>query len=129
MLVPATLVAGHVEVAVDQLRTGNRLIDRETRRRIDSRRHPTISGELTDPVTVDGHTAALAGAVSFLGERVDVQGTVVIRSRPDGGLVLTGEAEFDVRRWGLAPPRLFVLKVDAEVSVSVQLHLERADHE
>ena len=125
--VPDTAMAGHVEVAVDDLRTGNRLIDRETRRRIDARRHPTISADLTRVVAVDGPTATLAGTVAFLDEAVEVEGTVVIRSAAEGRLILSGQTDLDVRRWGLEPPRLLVLKVEPEISVSVQLHLEPAD--
>src|SRR6516162_1782848 len=38
--------AGHLQLAVSRLRSGNPLEDREPRRRIDARRYPVIAGEL-----------------------------------------------------------------------------------
>ena len=40
-------VSGELELAVERLTSGNRLYDRELRRRIDARRYPTIGGRLT----------------------------------------------------------------------------------
>ena len=38
---------GHLELPVERLSSGNPLYDREMRRRVDARRHPTIAGDLT----------------------------------------------------------------------------------
>src|SRR5699024_5459107 len=42
-----TEARGEVRIAVDGLRSGNALVDRETRRRIDARRFPEIVGTVT----------------------------------------------------------------------------------
>src|SRR5215475_7594864 len=40
-------LAGEVRIAVDRLASGNRLIDQETKRRINATRHPEIVGTVT----------------------------------------------------------------------------------
>src|SRR5271165_3769448 len=42
----AAPVAGELELAVDRLTSGNRLYDRELKRRINARRYPTIGARL-----------------------------------------------------------------------------------
>ena len=49
---------GEVEIAVIEFRSGNPLVDRETRRRLNAKRYPTIKGTLTEVVAVAGPTAA-----------------------------------------------------------------------
>lgn len=116
--------AGLIEIPVADLRSGNPLIDRETRRRIDASRHPTITGELTEiGVLKEGH-ATIEGIVEFMGERVALEGEIELRIEASQ-IAMTGAATFDVRWWGLEPPRLLVLKVDPEVVVTIDLVFER----
>jgi hypothetical protein len=92
----ATPPSARLELAVDRLRSDNPLFERELRRRADARRHPGIVGELR----------LLAG--------------------DDGGFELKGEQVFDIRDFGIDPPRLLMLKADPEVRVRVRLVARRA---
>lgn len=104
--------AMHLEFAVEALRSGNPLQDREIFKLIDSRRFPRILADL--------RTLARAGET----ERYDASGDITLagRSRPyrgqltiaaqTGGLTIDGGLTVDIRDFGLKPPRLLLLSVD-----------------
>jgi hypothetical protein len=111
----------HLEVRLDELRSGNALIDRETRRRLDLRRHPRLLAELNAARPAARDVLACTGAVTFQGRTCTVAGELRVSRREGGVLAFAGEHLADVRRWGLEPPRLLVLRVDPEVHVRLQL--------
>lgn len=116
-------VHGQVVVSVEDLRSGNPLVDRETLRRLHPRRHPTIVGTLTSltPGPVAGYEAT--GTLSFYGVTRPVAGDVTIHVS-DKGLTVEGEQVFDVRDWGLQPPQLLLLKVHPDVHVRLEMRLQ-----
>lgn len=118
-------VAGRVEVDVDRLRSGNPLVDRETRRRVDAKRHPTVEGRLTEVVGVEGSRLSVLGEIALRGVSREVSGELDVTPL-DGGVHIEGEQTFDVRDWGLEPPKLLALKVhpDVEVRVSIEARAE-----
>ncbi len=113
-------VAGRVEIAVDRLRSGNRLVDRETRRRVDAKRHPTISGEITGIESVSDGGLSVRGVIEFRGESTEVSGELEVRETEEG-IEIGGEQTFDVRTWGLEPPSLMALRVHPDVTVRISL--------
>lgn len=115
-------LTGHVEIAVAFLSSGNDLVDRETRRRIDAKRHPLITGDVVAVEAVADDRADIRGLIGFRGETVEVGGTIGIGS--DGErLVVEGAEVLDVRHWGLKPPRLLVMRVHPEIEVAIRLEL------
>jgi polyisoprenoid-binding protein YceI len=116
-------VTGRVEIEVEQLRSGNRLVDRETRRRVDSRRHPAITGEITSSKQNDDGQLSVEGIIGFRGEELAVTGNLVV-TPTDDGLRIEGEQSFDVRDWGLDPPALLAIKVHPDVTVRISLEAE-----
>lgn len=114
------LAQGRVEIAVEQLRSGNALVDRETRRRIDARRYPTIVGDLIGVDAVHDDTLVVRGTIAFRGVVNEVPGELVVRPIDDG-VTITGEQAFDVRHWGLEPPRVAMLKVHPTVRVRIAI--------
>jgi hypothetical protein len=127
--VPGTELAGHIEIAVDRLASGNSLVDRETRRRIDAARHPAITGTIDHGTVVDTDTLVVEGTIAFRGERVTVEGELDVRDATSERLVLVGVAIFDVRWWGLDPPRLGPLSVNPEIEVTIEVRLVPAGAE
>lgn len=121
-LEPGHDVGGRIELEVGRLASGNALIDRETRRRVDARRHPLITGDVTDILAIDGPTATVEGVIGFHGEDVAVEGDLQIILSPPG-VIVRGEARFDVRWWALEPPRLMTLRVHPEIVVSIHVLL------
>lgn len=114
------LAGGEVDVAVAALRSGNPLVDRETRRRIDARRFPRISGVVTAARPLGNGSFALAGDLSLRGEIRPVKGEVTLSGDGDR-LVVEGTQSFDVRDWGLEPPRIAMLKVHPVIEVRIRI--------
>jgi len=110
---------GRLEVPLNGLSSGNPLIDREMKRRVDSRLHPAINARLEETLRIDGNRATITGTIDFLGASTLVEGEVVILPGPR----LIGAGEFDVRWWGLEPPRLLMLRVDPIVTVEIDAPL------
>ncbi|HXX89512.1 MAG TPA: YceI family protein [Acidimicrobiales bacterium] len=117
--------SGHLELAVDQLSSGNPLYDREMKRRIESRRYPTIVGDLSE-MSADGEAGSyvVRGDVTFKGVTQVCQDTMTIAAKEDL-LVLEGAHTFDVRDFGMEPPRIMMLKVHPEVDVRVEITARR----
>ncbi|MFN8019319.1 MAG: YceI family protein [Acidimicrobiales bacterium] len=109
-------VEGEVRIEVDRLRSGNPLVDAETRRRIDARRHPEIVGTVTGSKRLAADRAKLRGTIAFRGEVQEVIGELAV-AVVDGKVHLAGQERFDVRAWGLQPPRLGLVRVHPEVTV------------
>ena len=112
-------LGGHLEVPLNGLSSGNPLIDREMKRRVDSGLHSAIRARLEETLRVDGNRATITGTIDFLGVSTLVEGEVVILPGPR----LVGTGEFDVRWWGLEPPRLLMLRVDPIVTVEIDAPL------
>jgi hypothetical protein len=118
---------GEVEIAVIEFRSGNPLVDRETRRRLNAKRYPTIKGVLSEVVALDRERATVKGVVTFLGRDVELDGDLIIADSEESSVNLVGDGQMDVQWWGLEPPTLMVLKMDPVVSLSIDLHFERFD--
>lgn len=112
-------LSGELSIVLDDLHSGNALIDREMRRRVDTRDHPTINAVVESTEELRGATARINGTISFYGEAVLVEGEVQLGDGPR----LTGFGEFDIRWWGLDPPRLVMVHVDPVVTVEIDLPL------
>ena len=116
------LVGGHIELEAERLRWGNPLLDRETRRRINVRAHPTISGDVRSVDSTEGVSMHLRGTIAFLGVENDVDGDIAVTVSSPGRIVVDGEQSFDVRDWGLEPPNLLLIRV--EPTIRVRIHVE-----
>ncbi len=119
-LVKASDLIGQVRIEVERLRSGNILVDRETRRRIDARNHPEIVGTVRSSTRTSANSMDLSGEIEFRGQTVAVSGEVTVQV--DGnGVCVSGSETFDVRQWGLTLPRLGLLRVHPKVSVRIEL--------
>jgi polyisoprenoid-binding protein YceI len=106
--------------------SGNPLEDRELRRRIDARRFPTIDGDLTGMTDTgqDGRYR-VRGEVTFKGATRAYEKEMALTQDGTDRLRLTGESTFDIRDFGMDPPRILMLKVEPEVGVRVEIVAER----
>jgi polyisoprenoid-binding protein YceI len=96
--------------------------DRELRRRIDARRFPTIAGDLVamEPVGADGRYR-VRGDVTFKGVTRTREDEMTVATDGDGGLRLQGSSVFDIRDFGMDPPRILMFKVAPDVTVTVEI--------
>ena len=89
------------------------------RRRVETTTHPLIVAEIESTEATSGNTARITGTIRFLDAETLVEGELSLLPGPR----LVGVGEFDVRWWGLEPPRLLMLRVDPIVTVEIDLLL------
>jgi len=117
---PAVTPRGELELPVEHLSSGNPLYDREMRRRIDARRYPSITGRLT--VMKEGaaeHSYTVGGDISFRGVNRSYEDEMTLVVLDDDTIQLAGERTFDIREFGMEPPKILTLRVHPDVKVRV----------
>lgn len=108
-----------VELPVERLKSGKALEDAEMQRRIDAKRYPTIKGEVREVKDAGGGRYRMRGDLTFHGVTRPVEGEV--SAKVDGNsLVFEGEQTFDIRDFGVEPPKILMLKVHPDVKVRVR---------
>jgi polyisoprenoid-binding protein YceI len=119
---PAAEASAHVEFSVDRLRSGNPLEDRELKRRIDARRFPLISGELTtiEETGKDGRYR-VHGSVTFKGVTQQSEDEITLSVDATDAIRVQGSSVFDIREFGMEPPRILMLKVHPQVTVTIDV--------
>jgi polyisoprenoid-binding protein YceI len=107
---------------VDQLSSGNGLEDRELKRRIDARRFPSIDGMLEDlrETGRDGHYLA-RGDLTFRGVTNSYEEELTIEQVDERTLRLVGVHTFDIREFGMDPPKIMMFRVEPTVTVRVEI--------
>jgi polyisoprenoid-binding protein YceI len=73
----------------------------------------------------DDGTLAVTGDIPFRGVTLRYEQPMRARRLDDTTIELTGEATFDVRDFGMEPPRILMLRVEPEVTVRVEIVAER----
>jgi hypothetical protein len=115
-------VGAHLELPVGLLRGSNPLEEREMKRRINARRYPTIDGELTSVEAAgEADQYVVTGDLTFYGTTRPCTDTMTITVNDDGVLHLEGESTFDVRDFGMQPPRILMIRVEPVVRVRVAI--------
>jgi polyisoprenoid-binding protein YceI len=111
-----------VSFPVQHLSSGNPLEDRELKRRIDARRFPSIDGVLGELRATDRDGRYLArGDLTFRGVTNSHEDEVTIEQVDARTLRLVGEHTFDIREFGMDPPRILMFRVEPKVKVSVEI--------
>ncbi len=111
----------HLEVPVEQLRSGNALQDREMWKLIDSKRFPLIAADLRS-LEPDGSAGSYkaGGDITLAGRQRHYDGTLTI-VREGEALRVEGRLRVDIRDFGIAPPRFLMFKVEPEVNLHLRL--------
>jgi len=113
---------GELSLSVSRLSSGNVLEDRELQRRIDARRFRTIDGRLTEMRATDRDDRYLVrGDVTFRGVTNSYEQEMTVARLDEQTLQLDGQATFDIRDFGMEPPRILMFKVRPEVDVRVEV--------
>jgi polyisoprenoid-binding protein YceI len=111
---------------VNRLSSGNWLEDRELQKRMDARRYPTISGVLTGVAPGAGDDRFLVrGDLTFRAVTRSVEDYMTLTVVDDQTIRLEGESTFDVRDFGMEPPRILILHLEPDVKVRVEIFAER----
>jgi polyisoprenoid-binding protein YceI len=123
---PGREPAGKLSFAVSRLTSGNGLEDRELQKRVDSRRFPTIDGVLTGMTssTVDG-SYRVSGDLTFRGVTRRCEDDMTVDFVDAETVTLAGASTFDIRDFGMEPPKILMFKVEPTVQVRVEIIAER----
>jgi polyisoprenoid-binding protein YceI len=114
-----------LSLPVEALRSGNVVQDMEMDRRMDAAHHPTIDCEI-DRLSRTGPGRYLAaGRLAVHGQTRAVEAEVSLSATAAGHVVIEVEHTFDMRDFGISPPRLLVLKMDPVVAVRVRIEADR----
>jgi polyisoprenoid-binding protein YceI len=118
---------GWVEIPVAAIKSGNRITDIEMQRRAEARTYPDIRFEVGQAWTLNGSDRYRARlTVTAHGRTQSIEED--FRLRLEGRrLVLEGQHTFDMRDFGVNPPRILTLKVDPAVRVRVRLVADEED--
>ena len=101
-----------LSLPVSRLSSGNVLEDRELQRRIDGRRFRTIDGRLTEMRATDRDGRYLVrGDVTFRGVTNSYEEEMTVAQLDEQTLQLDGQATFDIRDFGMEPPRILMFRV------------------
>lgn len=128
--IEAEMAEGHIDVSgvpriqielpVAKLQSGKKLEDAEMMRLIDARRFPKITGSTTE-LKENGGRYQIRGDLTFHGVTRQVEGEVTISAPDERSLVIEGEQVFDIRDFGVQPPKILMLKVHPDVRVRVKV--------
>lgn len=122
----STAPSGQLSIPVDRLRSGNSLQDSEMRRRLDSKAHPNIEGKVLEMTRVGRSQAyRVRGKVTVNGVTCEHEDEVMLEVVDDRAIRLTGYSTFDVRDYGISPPRLLLLRIDPMLTVQVDIRAVR----
>jgi polyisoprenoid-binding protein YceI len=119
---------GRLSLSVGNLKSGNRTEDREMQKRIDARRYPTIEGTLDEMVAngAVGHYQA-KGTITFRGVSRPHEDVLSVTVVDEDTLRLQGSSRFDIREFGMQPPKLLLLKVEPEVDVGIEVFAKKEE--
>ena len=115
--------SGRLSLSVDKLKSGNRMEDRELQKRIEARKFPRIEGVLDKMVRDDSDGSyRVSGDINFRGVSRRHEDVMTIEEVDDRTIRLTGSSRFDIRDFGMQPPKVLMLKVEPEVDIRIEIH-------
>ena len=124
----STAPVGTLSFPVAKLRSGNAMEDRELYKRVDARRYPTIGGVLEELGGTAGEGGyRVGGSVTFKGVTKHYDDLLDIRAVDDRTVELKGSSTFDIRDFGMDPPRVLMLKVHPEVTVGIDVVAQKEE--
>ena len=119
--------SGELTIDVSELRSGNKLYDAELQRRIDARRFPIATVELSECApSAPGSRYRLRGELTFHGISRVAEGTVCVEALGDDRLVISGEQVFDIRDFAVPSPTMLMLRIFPDVRVRLHAEAVRA---
>jgi polyisoprenoid-binding protein YceI len=115
-------VRAHLELPIAEMSSGNGLYDREMMRRVEARRFPAITAvlrQLTPGETKGSYVAD--GDITFRGVTQRVADEVTFSTLAGGTVVFEGQHVFNLRDFGMEPPRIMMLRVYPDVTIRVRI--------
>lgn len=118
-LQPDASSSGWLTVDLAAVTSGNTVYDGELLRRIDARRYPEATIELSGITAAEHPRYEVTGTMTFHGATRQLAGTVELKVRDDGDLVVFGEHDIDIRDFDVPAPTVLMLKIYPDVRVTL----------
>jgi len=115
-----------IEIDAQRLKSGNRLVDGELQRRLDTRKFPRVVGIVSGVDPLQPGRARLRGDLSLHGVSKSTHVEVAVRVLEDGTIEIEGDKTIDMRDHGMTPPKFLMFKVQPDVKVRARLVAEKA---
>jgi polyisoprenoid-binding protein YceI len=126
----AAPIAGEIEIPVDSIQSGNTLIDREMRNRLNTRRFPQVVAKLIEIRKKSGPGRYQAiGDLTFHGVTKRLEDDLMIQQIDERTIEIQGEINLDVRDFKVEPPKLLALKVHPDVKAKLRFVVERTNQD
>jgi polyisoprenoid-binding protein YceI len=126
----AAPIAGEIEIPVDSIQSGNTLIDREMRNRLNTRRFPHVVAKLIEIRKKSGPGRYQAiGDLTFHGVTKRLEDDLMIQQIDERTIEIQGEINLDVRDFKVEPPKLLALKVHPDVKAKLRFVVERTNQD
>jgi len=111
---------GDVEFAVERLRSGNDMQDRQMWKLLDSKRNPRVVADLRELQPAGPRQYAASGDITLAGKTRRYTGELGV-ARDGGRVTVDGRLPLDIRDFGLKPPRFLMFTVAPVVEVRLRL--------
>jgi len=122
----AAPVSGHVEFLMTGLSFGNSMYDRELPKRLDTAKYPLVTLDLVKIQVGGSDTYQVELRLALHGASVAFDEAVHAAITADGEmLTVSGEHQFDIRQFGVEPPRMLGMKVHPDFTVNLSLAAKR----
>ncbi len=136
--IEATVTDGAVDVSapvsaslrfeVAALSFGNAMYDRELPKRMETGRYPEVVLDLDKVQAVEPGAHQVTLTLALHGATVSFDETVHTSVTDDGAtLTVSGEHRFDVRQFGVEPPKMLGMKVHPDFTVRLAVVAHRQD--
>ena len=113
--------AAQLSLPATAITWGGPIYDRETHRRLDVRRYPTITASVEEAfLDEENQEFDLRIKLTLHGQTRVIEGEAAVRVE-SGRMTIEGKRVLDIREFGLAPPRLLMLKVEPLVTVHARI--------
>jgi len=122
-------VTGRLVVQIESLKNPNALYDRVMEEVLDKRRYPRLIAEVVELKAkngTSGHYQAV-GDVNFHGVTQRLVSDLIIRSPGNQALEIKGAITLDMRDFKVNPPKMLMVRVFPEITVSLTLIAERTE--
>lgn len=117
---PGSAWEGRLELPITAFSFGNAMYDRELPKRVEAGRYPAVTLNL-EGVEPDGDGRwRLSLSLTVHGRTKSFQQTVEVSQIAAGKLAVSGSHHFDVRDFGIEPPKMLGMKVHPEFEVTVR---------
>lgn len=117
-----------LEIPLSDLTSGNALYDSELQQRLDVRRFPLATLDLTEARVLGDLDYGVDGTVTLHGVAATLRGNVTLQFPEPGVLTVTGEHVVDIRDFDIDLPTVLMLRLYPDVRVSMQLLARQIDH-